>query len=58
MEVWVVNIKKIPLSFFERSRPDTSKNSLKNIQPFKWTNENEIINQKKKDQVIIKLSKN
>lgn len=50
--------KKLPLSFFEKSRPNTKKGSLKKIKPFKWTNEEEILSGKYKKNKIIKLSKN
>ena len=47
--------KRLPKSFFEKSRPNAPKNSLDEIIPFKWSNEKEIINGKFKDKVIIKL---
>ena len=48
-------IKGLPLSFFEKSRPNAPKNALKKVSPFKWTNEKEILSGKKKEQVIVKL---
>lgn len=48
-------IKGLPTSFFEKSRPNTPKNSLDKIIPFKWSNEKEIISGKQKEKVIIKL---
>ena len=32
-------INKLPLSFFEKSRPKASKNSLDDIEPIKWSKE-------------------
>lgn len=49
--------KKISLDFFQKSRPNTSKESLKKIIPFKWSNEKEILSGKYKDRKIIKLTK-
>ena len=51
-------IKRLPLSFFEKTRPNAPKNSLKDIVPFKWSNEKEILSGQKKKQVIVKLPKN
>ena len=50
--------KRLPKSFFEKSRPNAPKNSLDEIIPFKWSNEKEIINGKFKNKVIIKLKEN
>lgn len=33
------NLKKLPLSFFEKPRPSAPKNSLKDIIPIKWSKE-------------------
>ena len=49
-------IKGLPKSFFEKSRPNTPKNSHLEIIPFKWSNEKEIIEGSKKGKVIIKLN--
>ena len=45
--------KKWPLSFFEKSRPSTSQNSLEDIEPIKWSAE--VIDGKK--EVIVYLPK-
>ena len=50
--------KRLPKSFFEKSRPNALKNYLNEIVPFKWSNEKEIINGKFKNKVIIKLKEN
>ena len=50
--------KRLPKSFFEKSRPNAPKNYLDEIVPFKWSNEKEIINGKFKNKVIIKLREN
>ena len=47
--------KKLPLSFFEKSRPNAPKNTLKDTAPFKWSNEKEILSGKKKEETIIEL---
>ena len=49
--------KSLPLNFFEKSRPNAPKNSLKDVMPFQWSNEKEILSSKKKGQVIVELSK-
>lgn len=49
--------KKLPLSFFEKSRPNAPKNSLKKTKPFKWSKEKEILSGKYKNDKIIELSK-
>ena len=49
-------IKGLSKSFFEKSRPNTPKNLLLEIIPFKWSNEKEIIEGSKKGKVIIKLN--
>ena len=41
-------IKGLSKSFFEKGRPNTPKDSLLEIIPFKWSNEKEIIEGKKK----------
>ena len=41
--------KKLPLSFFEKTRKNVSKKSLNDVKPFKWSNEKETLNGKKKD---------
>jgi len=50
-------IKGLPLNFFEKSRPNAPKNSLKDVIPFKWSNEKEILSGKKKGQVVVELPK-
>lgn len=35
----MVIMKKLPLSFFEKSRPNAPRNSLKDIIPIKWSKE-------------------
>lgn len=50
-------IKKLPLSFFEKSRPNAPRNSLKDIKPFSWSNEKEIFSGKKSKKIIIGLPK-
>lgn len=50
-------IKRLPLSFFEKSRPNAPKNSLKNVIPFEWSNEKAILSGKKRGQVIAELPK-
>ncbi len=47
------NLKKLPISFFEKPRPNSPKNSLKDIIPIKWSKE--VINGKK--EVIVSLPK-
>ena len=49
--------KKLPKSFFEKSRPNAPKKSLKKIIPFKWSNENEILKGINKNKKIINLIK-
>lgn len=49
--------KKLPLNFFEKSRPNTPKNSLKKTKKFKWSNEKEILTGKYKRDKIIELPK-
>ena len=49
--------KELDLSFFEKNRPNTAKDSLKNIESFKWSNEKEILTGKYKDKKIIELPK-
>lgn len=49
--------KKLPTNFFEKSRPNAPKNSLKKVTPFKWSNEQDILKGKYKDKKIITLSK-
>lgn len=49
--------KELPLSFFEKPRQNAPKNSLKDVIPFKWSNEKEILNGKNKDKVIVELPK-
>lgn len=46
-------IKRLPLSFFEKSRPNAPKNSLKDIVPIEWSKE--VLSGKKK--VIVELPK-
>ena len=46
-------IKKLPLSFFEKRRPNAPKNSLKDIETIKWSKN--ILNGKKK--IIVSLPK-
>ena len=49
--------KNFPLSFFEKSRPNTPKDSLKKTEPFKWSKEKEILSGKYKKDKIIQLPK-
>lgn len=30
-------MKKLPLSFFEKSRPNAPRNSFKDVMPIKWS---------------------
>ena len=50
-------LKKIPLSFFEKSRPNIEKKSLEKTKPFKWSDEKGILSGKYKKDKIIKLPK-
>lgn len=52
-------IKKLPLSFFEKSRPNAPKKIKRDdeIIPFKWSNENEILSGKYKNDTIVELPK-
>ena len=50
-------IKKLSLSFFEKSRPNAPKDSLKDVIPFNWSNKKEILKGKYSEDKIIKLSK-
>ena len=47
--------KTLPISFFEKKRPEAPRDSLKNTVPFKWSNEEEILSGKKRNEVIIQL---
>ena len=47
----------LPKSFFEKERPLAPKDSLKDIIPFKFSNEKDIKNGMYKNQKIIKLAK-
>ena len=49
--------KKLSKSFFEKERPIASKNSLKDIIPFQFSNNNEVKKGIYKNEKIIKLSK-
>lgn len=49
--------KELPLSFFEKTRQNAPKNSPKDVIPFKWTNEKEILSGKNKEKVIVELPK-
>ncbi len=51
-------MKKLPLSFFEKSRPNAPRNSLKDVIPFKWSNEKEILSGKHTKEKIVELPKN
>ena len=53
----MVTMKKLPLSFFEKSRPTTPRDSLKKTIPFKWSNEKEILCGKYAKEKIIELTK-
>ena len=55
--VYMEESKKLPKSFFEKSRPNAPKKSLKKIIPFKWSNENEILKGINKNKKIINLIK-
>ncbi len=46
-------MRKLPLNFFEKSRPSAPKNSLKDIIPIKWSDD--VLSGKK--QVIVSLPK-
>ncbi len=46
-------IKRLPSSFFEKSRPNAPENSLKDVVPFDWSKE--VLSGKKK--VIVELPK-
>lgn len=46
-------LKKLPLSFFEKPRPNAPKNSLKDIIPIEWSKE--VIDGNKK--IIVSLPK-
>ena len=50
-------LKRLSLNFFEKSRPNAPKNSLKKIKPFEWSNEKEVLSSKYKNDKIIKLPK-
>lgn len=50
-------LKKMPLSFFEKKRPNVQKKSLAKIEPFKWENEKEILSGKYAKDKIIELPK-
>ena len=45
-------IKKLPISFFEKSRPNAPKDSLKDVIPFKFSN-NDVKKGKYKNKVVI-----
>lgn len=48
-----MKIKKIPKSFFEKSRPEAQNKSLKDIVPFKFSNDKEVKKGKYKNKIII-----
>ena len=48
---------KLPKSFFEKVRPVAPKDSLRDVLPFKFNNDEEIKTGKYKDKKIIKLVK-
>lgn len=48
-----MTIKELPISFFEKVRPNPTKNSFADITPIKWTKK--VLSGKKK--VIAKLPK-
>ena len=47
-------LKRLPISFFEKTRPNAPKNSLDDVIPIKWSKE--VMNGKKK--VKVSLPKN
>ncbi len=49
--------KELPKSFFEKVRPVAPRDSLKNIIPFKFTNDEKVKKGNYKNQKIIKLAK-
>lgn len=52
------SMNKLPLSFFEKSRPNAPKDSLKDVFPFKWSNEKKILSGKQAKEKIVGLPKN
>lgn len=49
--------KKLPTSFFEKSRPNAPKDSLKKVKSFEWSNEKEVLDRKYRNKKIIEISK-
>lgn len=47
-------IKELPIDFFEKTRPNAPE-TLKEIIPFKWSNEKEILSGKRTKEVIVTL---
>lgn len=48
-----LNCKKLPKSFFEKKRTEVSSNTMKDIIPFRFTKEREIIEGKSKLKVSL-----
>lgn len=48
---------KLPKKFFEKARPVASNDSLNDVLPFKFTNDDEVKQGKRKNKKIINLVK-
>lgn len=51
------SLKKLPINFFEKSRPNAPKNSLDNVIPFKWSDEKGILKGNYKGKKVVTLPK-